>query len=116
MSDVSTSGNPDPKGSDVEALERERYEALQRLEDWLEIPMLVLAFVWLALLIVELIWGESLWFEIIGTAIWVIFLLNFAVELALARESTPNRGGRSRGTPNQSLQQTAGARLILGSL
>jgi voltage-gated potassium channel len=68
----------------VEALERERYELLQRLEDWLETPMLVLAFVWLALLIVELLWGESLWFEIIGTTIWVIFLLDFAVELVLA--------------------------------
>jgi voltage-gated potassium channel len=84
MSDVSTRENPAPKASDVEALERERYELLQRLEDWLETPMLVLAFVWLALLIVELIWGESLWFEIIGTTIWVIFLLDFAVELVLA--------------------------------
>jgi voltage-gated potassium channel len=68
----------------VEALERERHELLQRLEDWLEAPMLVLAFVWLALLIVELTWGESLWFEIVGTTIWVIFLLDFAVELVLA--------------------------------
>jgi len=83
MSEVSTGENPDPKSSDVEALERERYELLQRLEDWLEIPMLVLALVWLALLIVELISGESLWFEIIGTTIWVIFLLDFAVELIL---------------------------------
>jgi voltage-gated potassium channel len=46
--------------------------------------MLVLAFVWLALLIVQLLWGESLWFEIIGTTIWVIFLIDFAVELVLA--------------------------------
>jgi voltage-gated potassium channel len=84
MSDVSTSEDPDRKPSEVEALERERYELLQRLEDWLETPMLVLAFVWLALLIVELTWGESLWFEIIGTTIWVIFLLDFAVELVLA--------------------------------
>jgi len=35
--------------------------------------MLVLAFVWLALRIVELLWGESPWFEIIGTTIWVIW-------------------------------------------
>jgi voltage-gated potassium channel len=84
MSEVSTSENPDPETSDVKALERERYELLQRLEDWLETPMLVLAFVWLALLIVELIWGEGLWFEILGTTIWVIFLLDFSVALALA--------------------------------
>jgi voltage-gated potassium channel len=89
MSDVRTGQNLDPKVSDVEALERERSELLQRLEDWLETPMLVLAFVWLALLIVELIWGESLWFEVIGTTIWVIFLLDFAVELVLAPHRIP---------------------------
>jgi voltage-gated potassium channel len=89
---MSTSENPDRKAGDVQALERERYELLQRLEDWMETPMLVLAFVWLALLIVELIWGESLWFEMIGTIIWVIFLLDFAVELILA----PHKGAYFR--------------------
>lgn len=84
MSDVSTRKPSRPEVSEVKALERERYELLQRLENWLETPMLVLAFVWLALLIVELLWGESPWFEIIGTTIWVIFLLDFAVELVLA--------------------------------
>ena len=47
-------------------------------------PMLVLAFVWLALLIAKLIWGESLLFEIIGTIIWIIFILDFAVKFVLA--------------------------------
>jgi voltage-gated potassium channel len=84
MSVGRTVKDPGPEAGDAKALERERYELLQRLEDWLEIPMLVLAFVWLALLIVELIWGESIWFEIIGTTIWIIFLLDFAVQLVLA--------------------------------
>jgi voltage-gated potassium channel len=84
MSDVSTSKKQDAKAPGKEALERERYELLQRLEDWLETPMLILAFAWLALLVVELIWGESLSFEIIGTIIWVVFILNFAVEFVLA--------------------------------
>ena len=62
--------------------------------------MLALAFVWLALLVVELISGESLLFEIIGTIVWVIFILDFAVEFVLAssnssadrrRTSLPNR-------------------------
>ena len=70
--------------ADNEALEHERNELLQRLEDWLETPMLVLAFAWLALLIVELVWGESAWFEIIGTIIWIVFILNFVVEFVLA--------------------------------
>ena len=84
MSDVSTSEKQGAKAPDEEALERERYELLQRLEDRLETPMLVLAFAWLALLVVELIWGESRLFEIIGTIIWVVFILNFGVELVLA--------------------------------
>jgi len=84
MSDVSTSEKQDAKAPGKEALERERYELFQRLEDWLETPMLILAFAWLALLVVELIWGERLSFEIIGTIIWVVFILNFAVEFVLA--------------------------------
>ncbi len=77
MSDVSTSEKQ-------EELERERYELLQHLEEWLETPMLILAFAWLVLLIGELIWGESLPFVIFGSIIWAIFILNFAVEFALA--------------------------------
>ncbi|MBP1598169.1 MAG: ion transporter [Acidobacteria bacterium] len=84
MSDVSNSEQQDAKAPGKEALERERYELLQRLEDWLETPMLILAFAWLALLIVELIWGESLSFEIIGTIIWIVFILDFAAEFVLA--------------------------------
>ncbi len=67
-----------------EALKNERYELLRRLEDLLEVPMLVLAFVWLALLVVELIYGESLLFGIIGAIIWIIFILDFALEFVLA--------------------------------
>ena len=84
MSEVDTSENPDPKATYEEDLTRERDELLQRLEDWLETPMLVLAFVWLALLVVELIWDESLIFGTIGTIIWVVFIVDFAVKLALA--------------------------------
>jgi voltage-gated potassium channel len=32
-----------------QALEHERAEIVQQLEDWLDLPMLVLSFVWLAL-------------------------------------------------------------------
>lgn len=84
MSDKSIREKQDEAASVKEALKKERYELLQRVEDSLEIPMLVLAFVWLALLVVELIWGESLLFEVIGTVIWIIFILNFAVEFVLA--------------------------------
>jgi voltage-gated potassium channel len=85
MSDLNS---PEKQDISAEALRKERYELLQRLEDWLETPMLILAFVWLGLLIGELIWGESLAFEVIGTIIWIIFILNFVVEFVLAPHKT----------------------------
>lgn len=88
MRDINANDKREPEIPDQEELDRERYELLQRLADWLETPMLILAFVWLALLVGELIWGESLAFEIIGTAIWVIFILNFVVEFILAPRKT----------------------------
>jgi len=64
--------------------DEERESTLQQLQDWLEEPMLVLSFIWLALLVVELVWGlnRALW--IVGQAIWVIFIAEFALALAVA--------------------------------
>ncbi|MBL8443511.1 MAG: ion transporter [Zoogloeaceae bacterium] len=84
MNDAATSENPDAKVVDAQVLKRERYELLERLEDWLETPMLVLAFAWLVLLVMELVRGESQLFFYLGTIIWIIFILDFAVKLVLA--------------------------------
>ncbi|KPP99440.1 ion transporter [Marinobacter sp. HL-58] len=84
MSKEDTQQKPGANAPDEEKLKRERYELLQRLEGWLETPMLVLAFVWLVLLIVELVRGESALFYFLGTAIWVVFIIDFAVKLVLA--------------------------------
>jgi len=64
----------------------ERWATLAALEDWLETPMLVLSFVWLVLVIYELAAGSSQLLEVFGTAIWVAFILEFALRLALAPE------------------------------
>lgn len=80
-------GNTDNKGELVPvkaALVKERHELLQRLEDGLETPMLVLAFVWLALLVVELTHGASALFETLGTLIWIVFIVDFVLGLTLA--------------------------------
>jgi hypothetical protein len=37
----------------------QRIEIVRQLEVWLELPMLVLSFVWLALLVIELTWSIS---------------------------------------------------------
>lgn len=84
MSDLRNGEHHDDDAPGREALEHERSQLLQRLKDWLETPMLVLAFVWLALLVVELIWGASALFETIGLVIWIIFIVSFALELTLA--------------------------------
>lgn len=67
-----------------QALNKERLDVLQQLEDWLEMPMLVLGFAWLALLVTEVIWGLSPLLEAIGTVIWVIFILDFTLKFILA--------------------------------
>ncbi len=67
-----------------QALTLQRLQLLQQLEDWLETPMLALAFVWLALLVLELVWGGSALFETLGLMIWGIFVLNFVLEFTLA--------------------------------
>ncbi|MCA1585995.1 MAG: ion transporter [Acidobacteria bacterium] len=73
----------DASKSRRDALIQERAQLLQRLEDWLETPMLVLAFVWLALLVIELIGGTSTLFDTVGLGIWGIFILNFVLEFTL---------------------------------
>ena len=48
-----------------------------------------LSFVWLVLVAVELIRGASQMLEVFGTAIWVVFVAEFLVRLALAPEKLP---------------------------
>ena len=72
------------KTAEKQILNRERQEILQQLEEWLETPMLVLGFVWLALFVVELIWGLTPLLQASGTVVWIIFILDFILEFTLA--------------------------------
>ena len=71
-----------------ERIKEERRSLVARLEDWLETPMLVLGFVWLALLVYELIWNLSPALELAGTIIWIIFIVDFALKFLLAPDKT----------------------------
>lgn len=62
----------------------ERQSLLKRIRSWLEVPMLVLAFVWLALFVVEIIWGLNPLLETSGYIIWGLFVFEFAVSITLA--------------------------------
>ena len=64
--------------------ETDRQNALEQLDVWLRIPMLVLSFLWLAIVVVELAWGSSRLLQVFGTSIWILFIIEFLVRFALA--------------------------------
>jgi voltage-gated potassium channel len=70
--------------SEQQALNQQRDEVLQQLEEWLEMPMLVLGLAWLVLFIIELIWGLTPLLELISLTIWILFILDFAIKFSLA--------------------------------
>ncbi|WP_159786220.1 ion transporter [Sodalinema gerasimenkoae] len=67
-----------------EAIEHEQQQILQQLEDWLELPMLILSFAWLGLFVVELTWGLTPLLDAISIVIWGAFILEFVLRLSLA--------------------------------
>lgn len=62
----------------------ERKKLLVSIERLLEGPMIFLGFVWLVLLIVELIWGLSKPLDYLSLTIWVIFIVDFVIKFILA--------------------------------
>jgi voltage-gated potassium channel len=78
-------GNADRENDNSEVvLNREREEILGTLEGWLETPLLILGFVWLALLVIEFIRGLSPLLETFSNVIWIIFIVDFVVKFTLA--------------------------------
>ena len=71
-----------------ERIDLERKGVLSQFEAWLDGPMLMLGFVWLALLVYELIWDLTPALEIAGTVIWVVFIIDFAIRFSLAPDKT----------------------------
>jgi voltage-gated potassium channel len=72
------------QANEQQAEELERWQVLSQLEEWLETPMVVLSFVWLLLVLVELIWSTAGVFSFVGTAIWIVFIGEFLLRLVLA--------------------------------
>ena len=67
-----------------EQLVSERKKLLTSLENFLEAPMIFLGFVWLVLLVIELIWGFNKSIEYSSLTIWIIFIIDFFIKLILA--------------------------------
>ena len=70
--------------AEQEILAEERLAVLHQVEDWLEMPMLVLGFTWLVLLVVEFIWGLSPLLAVMSNVIWIIFIVDFLLRFVLA--------------------------------
>ena len=66
------------------AIVNERKKLLRSLEKLLEGPMIFLGFVWLVLLVVELVWGINRFLEYLTLVIWGVFIIDFLVKFALA--------------------------------
>jgi voltage-gated potassium channel len=64
--------------------ERRRMKLLVRLERLLEGPMILLGFVWLVVLVIELIWGLTPVLETISITIWIIFIIDFLIKFMVS--------------------------------
>jgi voltage-gated potassium channel len=62
----------------------ERNRLLVSIERLLEGPMVFLGFVWLVLLIIELVWGLTLVLEYLSITIWIVFIIDFVIKFFLA--------------------------------
>lgn len=71
-------GNPTAK------ITRERENLLAQLQEWLEVPMLLLSIAWLALLIIEMVWSLNDLMQSAMYFIWAVFILDFALKLFIA--------------------------------
>lgn len=69
-----------------EELKSERKKLLHSIEKMMEGPMAFLGFVWLILLVVELVNGLTKPLEYASLAIWVIFIIDFLIKFILAPE------------------------------
>ena len=60
---------------------------LSRVNQWTEIPLIILGFAWLVFLIIDLIWTLSPLLASLVNVIWVIFIIDFLIKLVI----TPSR-------------------------
>ena len=70
------------------AVQEERQQLLDQVSDALDKPMIALAFVWLGLVIVELVGYRGPLLDALNYTIWTIFILHFLFEFVIA----PSKG------------------------
>ena len=71
------------------ASDRQRWRTLRQLDQWLDLPMMVLSAIWVLIVLVELTTGATTLLETIGLVIWVVFLIEFAIRFTLEPKKLP---------------------------
>lgn len=74
--------------SEQERQQEQRWELLRRLDRLTNLPMTLLAFVWLALLIVDLTSGLTPFWQGVSNLIWMLSILDFLLALLVAPDRT----------------------------
>ncbi len=63
---------------------RERFALLQNIEKTLRGPLSLLGIIWLFVVIATFIWGNTPWLQHFSYAIWIFFVIDFAIRLLIA--------------------------------
>lgn len=66
------------------ATRHERWRTLIQLDEWVRVPMLLLSLMWLLIVVAELTFGDGGLLTTVGTVIWIVFILEFALRFTLA--------------------------------
>lgn len=67
-----------------EQLNEERLDLLSQINEILDFPLLILSIIWLALIVVEFVYGLSSTLQTASIVIWGIFITDFLIELYIA--------------------------------
>lgn len=70
--------------NDLSKSKRKRHHLLHTLESRLEIPMFILAFVWLWLFIEDMTGGLTPFQQKLGTIIWILFIIEYLLKLSIS--------------------------------
>lgn len=66
------------------ATKHERWRTLIQLDEWLRLPMMLLSLLWLLIVVAELTLGDGGLLSTVGTIVWIVFTLEFAIRFTLA--------------------------------
>ncbi|MDP9311333.1 MAG: ion transporter [Chloroflexota bacterium] len=73
-----------PEHDSQQQLKHERWALLEQINALTDKPMIVLSFIWLALLILDFTGGLSPFLQTVSYILWGLFILDFAIEFMIA--------------------------------